>query len=145
MMMDCKRYYSLMKWNFKTHNAALFLWWDPKITKTYPRLFVSRARTGINEFFRASPVEMLYLYSQFSFFFALFFWGWAGYNTMSMSRGMDLGIFSFASVLLTSSYFLVKKGRHINNTVALDTLPPINVSWSSVVNWHIRFFFFFFF
>jgi hypothetical protein len=46
---------------------------------------------------------------------------------MSMSRGMDLGIFSFASVLLTSSYFLVKKGRLINNTIALDTLPPLNV------------------
>lgn len=75
---------------------------------------------------------MLYTYSQFSFAFAFFFWGWAGYNTMTMTRGMDLGIFSFAGVLLTSSYFLLKKGGCEQNTLLQQRFLMRNI-WITTV------------
>jgi len=66
----------------------------------------------MDQFNRISPDAKLYFYSQFSCSAALFFWCWAGLNTISMTKGMDLGVISFATVILTSIYFLMKKGKN---------------------------------
>lgn len=41
-----------------------------------------------------------------TFFFALFFWVWAVKNTIEMDNNLDLGVVSFASVLVSSGYML---------------------------------------
>ena len=41
--------------------------------------------------------------------FSLFCRGWAGLNTITMETGMDLGIISLATIVMTLIYFLVKK------------------------------------
>jgi len=50
------------------------------------------------------PARQLAQWSIFVFVFALFFWVWAIVNTATKGMGMDLGVISFLTVMVSNGY-----------------------------------------
>jgi hypothetical protein len=77
---------------------------------------------------------------------SLFFWGWAVLNTIQMDTGVDLGIVSFFTVVVSSSYLLVrttdgKKTQPMSNlgkvlVTCTHVLVALNYALGSVFAFH---------
>jgi hypothetical protein len=91
-----------------------------------------------------TPSSSLFTFAISLFITSLFFWGWALKNTIGMTEGMwDLGLFSFFTVALSSSYLMALTNRGLMPsswlTKALVTCSIVLVALNYAVGAYIGF------